>query len=257
MGAYVDLTARPGCEEQINQAYALCVGRPDAWLVYSRGIIETEIAYVHSEAAPKDQHHMRVWLHTVEDWEKALPTLKVGMGQIKVSRGLSTDEESAAEEAEIRRDMKFVLDHRFLFSTVTGLDDARRYGLTEATSEQLENGHGRPRPQEDELSFASLPHSATQLYKLCVQYGRPDLWAAYLGYRDAQSTETWEELRCKCIPWLGAVSLAGPTVWQRTEELATAQDGRDFGLQGRFRDGNFPALFLLRQAMAPTVTVAA
>ena len=47
MGTYMEFKAKPGCEDQINAAYAAMTGDPDDWLVYSDRAIESEIAFIH------------------------------------------------------------------------------------------------------------------------------------------------------------------------------------------------------------------
>lgn len=117
-------------------------------------MIEAEIAYVHSEAADPAVHHMRGWLNTVKDWNEAFPVIGAGRGQFKLSFG--DGEEGARLIERRRRDLKFILDHRFLFERVDGLDDAREEGLTTNPADALSRGAQRRR-ESDSPQFSGLP----------------------------------------------------------------------------------------------------
>ena len=122
MGTYVTLIAKPGCADQINQAYEMETGIPKNFLVYSEKVITEEIAFIHSQQGA-DQCHLRNSLNTTSDWETLFPILKVGMGQIKLS-GCSDDDAEC-----IRLDLLFVWSHESLFERIEGLEDARRLGF--------------------------------------------------------------------------------------------------------------------------------
>lgn len=241
MGAYVQLVAKPGCEKQINEAYARWMNDASEWLVYSQPIVEHEIAWIHS-AAGAAQAHLRPYLKTPADWERLFPVLKIGTGQFKVS-GVEEDEQSRIED--IKRTIEFVLDHRMLFQRIQGLDDARIRGFTDCPHDLIEQHQGRKRPDE-RVSFAELPHSSTELYRRCVEQDRPDLWEAYLNFKQTPSWHTWCGLRDKVVPWSTG---SWQTVWQLAEAQAKVEDGVDPGLLGRFREGNHPSFDLVRLAL--------
>ena len=125
MGTYLEFKAKPGCEDQINAAYAAMTGEPADWLVYSDKIIESEIAYIHSPAG-KAQAHMRSWLNTVDDWNKAFTVWRSGTGQIKLS---GVDDKDKERVIGIKDDIKFILDNRMLFEAV--IFRRRLHGLSE------------------------------------------------------------------------------------------------------------------------------
>lgn len=239
MGTYLEFKAKPGCEDQINAAYAAMTGEPADWLVYSDKIIESEIAYIHSPAG-KAQAHMRSWLNTVDDWNKAFTVWRSGTGQIKLS---GVDDKDKERVIGIKDDIKFILDNRMLFEAITGLDDARRYGFCGFQGDLIENHQTKTRPPSDDPKFSDLPRATSSFYRSCVKHNRPDLWDAYVKFRDNSCEETWVGLRSKTVPWLKL-----NTVWSTVEKLATKIDGCDFGILGRFRDGHVPSLMLVRAA---------
>jgi len=240
MGAYLTFEAKPGCEDQINAAYAAMTGEPSNWLVYSDGVIKSEIAFIQSPAGDA-QAHMRSWLHTVDDWNRAFTVWRSGTGQIKLS---GVDDEDEDRVTSIKRDIRFILDNRMLFAAITGLDDARRFGFCDFQGDLIENHQTKTRPPSDDLKFSVLPRATSSFYRLCVKHDRPDLWGAYVQFKDNPCDETWLELRTKTVPWLGL-----NTVWLEVEKRAAKIDGRDFGLRGRFRDGHAPSLMLVRTAI--------
>lgn len=244
MGTYIEFRSRAGAENQINEAYARMTGKPD-WLVYSDAVIRAEIAYIHSPQG-KGQEHMRAWLHTVEDWNKAFPAFESGTGAIKLS---SVDELDQEQRDRVARDIRFILEHRLLFETVSGLDDARRFGFTEFDADLLEKGKKSHRTSQMEPTFGKLPKGKSSIYRDCVAANRPDLWVAFCAFRTQPSWENWCLLRSKMIPWHD-----NDTVWMRVERAATNLDGITHGLSGRFQDGNTPALLLVTSALKSVLT---
>lgn len=242
MGTYLEFRAKPGCEDQLNAAYAAMTGKPEDWLVYSEKIILSEIAWIHSPKGER-QAHLRRFLRTVNDWEKCFPVLKVGYGRFKLS---GIEEEEAERIATIKRDIKFILEHRMLFRLIDGLDYAREYDLCDFSGADLIEDHrAKKRPASDDPQFADLPIGKCEVYRLCVGHARPDLWKAYVEFKQSPNDDSWKELRNKVVPWLGMMT----TVWQQMERWATRRDGLDYGLMGRFRDGTVPTQFQLRAAL--------
>ena len=84
MGTYVTFRAKPGCEDQINEAYAAMTGLASDFLVFSDKIIRSEIEFIHSPEGD-DQKHLRPYLKTVSDWNKVFPVYEPGTGNIKIS----------------------------------------------------------------------------------------------------------------------------------------------------------------------------
>lgn len=244
MGTYVEFVAKEGCADQINTLYAALCGNDKAWLVHSERVIEGNIAYIHSPSG-EQQAHLRPYLKTSDDWDRLFPAWRRNTGQIKVS-GVDDDDIERVERT--RRDVQFLLDNRMLFEKIKNLDDARRLAFTDFAGDLIERNKTKQRVPEKRAGFADLPRARSRFYAHCVQHDRPDLWEAYLRFKDAPSEASWEQLRCKVVPWLKqSVGL-----WGAVERLATARDGHDYGLSGRFRDGVVPPLTLVRQALMPT-----
>jgi hypothetical protein len=245
MGTYVYFTAKEGCEDQINAAYRALTGDADEFIVYSTEVISKEIAVIHSPEG-ESQAHLRASLKTPADWNRLFPAWRSGTGQIKIS-SFETDERSA-----LQRDVAFLLEHRMLLAEVTGLDDARKAGLTDFEHDALLNGVSAKRSEPQSVSFADLPKSDSAFYRRCVAHDRPDLWHAYLAFSKANGDSAWSawvDLRCKTLPWAPKGTMG---LWIQVEALATAQDGKVYGLTGRFSNGDVPPITLVRRALEET-----
>lgn len=241
MGTYVSYVARSGAEQQINEAYRLATGNSSAFLIYTDEVIEAEIAYVHSETAEPAVHHMRAWLKTVKDWNEAFRVFSPGRGQFKLQFGDDEDREQLL--AQRGRDLQFILDHRFLFERIDGLEDVRANGLTSSTADVLERGSPRIHGAEV-LGPAALEYEG--LPPLCRARPAGHVGSMHLAYSKAPTVENWDEVKTNVIPWLPG----SPTVWQRCEKLATQLDGADYGLVGRYRGDETPTAFLVRKALS-------
>src|SRR5690606_9807665 len=116
MPSYLAFTAKPGCEDQINKAYAKQRGDKAAWLVYSEKIIKEEIEFIQSPEGAGSYSHVRSQLHTVEDWNKIFPDYACGSGFIRINpRGVDNT-------FEVNEVAKFLITHRHLFAKIEGLD---------------------------------------------------------------------------------------------------------------------------------------
>ena len=237
MGTFLELKAKRGCENQINEAYALLTGDSDQYLICSDEVIRRHIAFIQTTGTNMPLKELR----TVKDWKRIFTASGPGRGHIK----LLVAAEEPAELARIRRDVEFVLEHRTLFQSICGLEEARAF-FDEDVIE-----HQRTLKLIDESpSFGNLPVSANELYSRCVKYGRPDLWAALLEFKSAPTEASWTVLRDHTVPW----SAESFTVWQLVERLALGEDDFDWdesecAQRGRFRDGTVPAYETVREAL--------
>lgn len=222
MGTYLRFVAKPGCEDQINDAYSAISMDPKQWLVYSERVIADEIAFIHSSAG-ESQAHLRRHVRTMQDWESHFPNMRRGTGKIKLSA--INDE----RESPIKRDIKFIIEHRKLFKSIDGIDEAFERGLCDFAHDLL---------------FNDLPSGACEVFRLCCEHGCPELWMAYHGFKTSPCEETWEVLRTRLVPWHGRM-----TVCARVKEWARFRNGQDFESRGRFRDGNLPSIRQLRAAL--------
>lgn len=235
----VKFLAKPGLEDEINSLYAKATASKRDFLVYSESVIKQEIRYIRS---PKCQgmEHLRNSLRAVRDWEEIFPSLRIGTGSI----GLCSDVHDDEQAERVKKAIQFLLDHAFLFAEIDGLDHARDSGYTSFSHARIVGGRPAAATECEELTFADLPAGASELYKKCVENNRPDLWKVFTEFEKTPSPETWDELRSKALPWHGY-----DTVWQRCERRATQQDGEDYGLVGRYRDGNIPTTLDIRAAI--------
>lgn len=244
MGYYINVQAKSGCANQINELWKKAGHKPD--LIWTQPRIEREIAAIH---ANPDRAHLR-YIQSVEAWNKSFPIMAMDWGQVFIgSVGFDANEDPEHTRSLIEQ-VQFVLDNRFLFESVTGLEDARTaLGMTGVEGDFLD-AHGKPGYYEVP-SFEKLPRApSSALYQNCVEADRPDLWQAWLAFAETPNEETWSMLRSKSVPWLTRYSGGFNTVWQLCERAATQRDGKDFGLMGRYRDGVVPLEFEVRHAIA-------
>lgn len=241
MGNYINVRSKKGCEDLINDLWSREF-KCDSWLIYSKTVILDEIAYIQSGKAPS-QTHLVPYLHTVDDWNNMFPAFKEGNGQVFIS---AFGADIAPEEVDrLRKKVRFVLDHRFLFTKVTGLRDAKEELGMDIQFDRLDE-YGKP--HIDKLvTFSDLPiMPKSVVFRKCLQYSRPDLWQAYYLFIERPSQSSWEDLRDKVVPWS---SIFGKTVWQICEAQAEDRDGKSYGIYGRFRDGNIPSIFEIKKAL--------
>lgn len=236
MGYYVNLTAKQNCVNQINQLWQQSFpGEPE--LVWHRSRIEQELALIQTgESMP----HLRGYVKTVNAWNKAFPICAEFRGQIFIGSIWlkDMDEEKAGR---LRAQIKWVMDNRFLFEEITGLQDAVDALEMDIDADAMVNG----RPVKDErINFDELPSQPKSfIYQRCLTTGRPDLWDAYLKFKESPTWDNWDSLRHKVIPG------TSDTVWQVCERIATQRDNYDPGLCGRYKDGIIPPLFDIEKAI--------
>ncbi len=246
MGYYVNVQAKAGCATQINELWARAGHTRE--LIWTPERIQHEIEYIH---ATPERAHLR-YIRTVEDWNKSFPIMADGVGQVFIGSVGFDAKEDPEETQKLVSQVRFVLEHRFLFERVTGLSDARdALGMTDVAGDYLD-AEGKPGYYE-QASFEKLPRRPdSPIYQACLQADRPDIWASWIAFTDSPSETTWAQLRNHVIPWTTRYGVAGGmrTVWQACEKAATERDGKDFGLMGRYRDGVIPTELEVRRAIA-------
>ena len=244
MGFYVNVKAKQGCSKQINDAWKK---QFEGFLIYTPAIIKGEIDYIRND---QSQQHLR-YVDSVKVWNKTFPIHASGKGQIFLRAfGYSEErsQEFIKENEELIQKVKFVLDHRMLFSKISGLADAVDALDMNINGEYVENGKLKYYPVP---SFENLPQKHQNLVFLrCLEINRPDIWQKYLPIIDKSNInfEEWKDIR-NCTVTESALA-KNATIWQRCESIAEARDGKNYGLEGRFRDGKVPNKFDLIKAIS-------
>lgn len=118
MKTSLEFVSKPGCEEQINKAYAQLTGIKDDWLVYSERVIMEEIAFMNSGEGRNHRAHLRDTLKTVADWDICFPDHAHGTGYVPLVANRQFD------GARIKRDIEFVYQNQLLFQSIDGLENA-------------------------------------------------------------------------------------------------------------------------------------
>ena len=241
MSYSVNVNAKNDCEDTINKLWSEQFKHRE-WLVYTTSIIEAEIAYVQSGKC-KEQNHLIPYLNSVAEWESLFSNMKRGQGEIGIYP--SGEEFTEGEIQYLQKQIKFILDNRFLFESISGLLEAGRE-LDMDISYDMLNKRGQPEI-ERVASFADLPiHVNSKVWNSCFDYNRPDLWKAFLDFKGSPTEATWDELRTKVVPWSDQMFT---TVWQLCEAIAEDIDGKSYGLSGRYKNGNIPTEFAVRKAL--------
>jgi hypothetical protein len=230
MGGYVNVVAKPGCASQINELWARAFNKQ--WLVYTAGIIESEINYIANDSKQK---HL-LWVNTVEKWNKAFPIAAEGKGQVFIRAYGYSDEAAQAfsqSNKQLRNKITWLMDHRFLFQSISGLQDAVDTLDMDIDCDALENGRKVIRK---EIMFENLPvETNNRVYKLCLTYNNPTLWQKFITWRDDPNWDAWSELRHCVVP-----GQAMDTIWQRVEDMAKDRDKVNYGLVGKYQQGLIP-----------------
>jgi hypothetical protein len=242
MGFYVNVHAKKGCSRQINTAWKKQFGNS---LIFTPARIKKEIEFIKND--PKQQHLL--YVDDIFTWNNTFPIHANGRGQIFLrAYGYGEDEaeEFSKEGEELRNKVQFVLSHRLLFEKITGLQDAVDTLNIEINGDFVENGKLE---YYEQPMFENLPQKHNHpVFKRCLLLDRPDLWESFLIYEDEKSK--WNELRNKVV--IDSVMGRNATIWQRCESIATARDGVDYGLSGRYRDGKMPNEFDVMKAIIST-----
>ena len=234
MGFYVNVKAKKGCAAQINKLWK---NHFNGLLIYTPAKIKKEIAFIQSDEKSKHLSYVK----TVKIWDETFPIYANGCGQIFI-RAYGYDEEESEkfkqENQEMVDKIKFILDHRMLFSKISSLQDAVDTLDMDIKGDYIENGKLK---YYDIPSFENLPQKPrNKVFNKCLEMDRPCIWQSYLKIQEVgMNKETWKEIRSKS----NLQSCSGSdniTIWQRCESLATARDGVSYGLFGRYNENEFP-----------------
>lgn len=233
MGKYVNVRAKKEQGDKINRLWEN--EGHSGFLIYTKKEIENEIDYI-QKSKSKDFDHLRGRLKTVSDWNNFFPSFKEGNGQIFFNPVYETDTDY---KKELKKQILFVLDNRFLFNKITGFEDIRDvFDDIFVKGDYVENGKTMYYPRAD---FENLPQNPDPVLEICLEADRPDLWKSFCEFRDDPNEKTWENLKHKIVPNFDFVK--AKTVWQICEQNEKNITGVDYGLKGKFKDGTVPALF--------------
>ena len=217
MGSYVNVVAKKGCAEQINELWSR---EFSGHLVYTPEIILGEIDYMKNDP---QQAYAASNIHTVDDWNANFPIAAANKGQVFIG---ATNEDIAPEQINaLAKQVKWILDHRLLFESITGLDEAREELNMHIDMDAIIHGKNI---DYQPLTFNELPKEPnSEIYQHLYQYDRPDLWKNYLDYFENTDLAHWKVLRSNVIP--NHDYLAQKTVWQACEDSAkSSSDFPDF-----------------------------
>lgn len=245
MGQYINVIAHENQIDTINflweQEFSNDPNAPD-FIVFSEQAIEDEITYIKKDPDNNVPSHLKEYINSVEDWEQHFPISSRGRGQIF---WVNDDLEDVDTFNSLEKQIKFVLNSRFLFKEITGLNDAKDDFDIQIEGDILINGHPE---YYNEPNFEDLPQNPkNKVFQLCLEFVRPDLWEAYLNYKDNPNNENWDSLRCKIIPTYDFAN--NVTVWQACEHNRLMRTDEDYGLEGFFRNGVIPSEFELYNAI--------
>lgn len=231
MGFYVNCHAKKGCAGQINKLWK---SQFKGFLIYTPYRIKKEI----------EAHNKRgngVYLESVKDWNTCFPIMSTNRGQVFLRAfGYSEEKKSVfmKESDNLKAKIQFLLDNRFLFKKITGLQDAVEALGMDIEAEYIENGrnHKYERPTFDKLE----QHHDCPLFKACLAKDDPEMWQLVLSFKKNGMTENlWSKLRHK------TVDFCGDTLWQRWVRYKNAMLQRKPELFGKAFPDNFFTLHTL------------
>lgn len=201
MGFYVNVYAKKDCAGQINKLWKAAFG---GFLIYTPYRIRKEIKAHNS-------HNQGVFIKSVSDWNKAFPILSSNRGQIFI-RPMGYDQEEKLDfmnsSENLKKQIKFLLDNRFLFEKITNLQNAVDTLDMNIDADYIENGRNK---KHEVISFNQLEqHSKCPLYQKCLEKDDAEMWSLLLQFKkEGMDEELWNKLKHK------TVEFCGQTLWQR------------------------------------------
>tara|TARA_B100002019_G_scaffold165370_1_gene142857 strand:+ start:1366 stop:2169 length:804 start_codon:yes stop_codon:yes gene_type:complete len=246
MGFYVNVVAKKSCVKQINTAWKK---RFDGFLIYTKEIIKSEIDYIHNN---KDCKHLR-YIKTIEDWNDTFSILKEYSGQVFL-RAYGYDEERQKEfqkeQTVLKEQIKFLLEHRFLFEKITGLQDAVSvFPDLEIDYDYIENGRNKNyfNPTFDKLP---QPHQS-KVFKRCLELNNPELWYNFLQLKENPNDFNLFDNLAHTI--INRDKGLGETILQRVELIQRVVEGLSENLSTisyYMKNKKVPTLFEIRKVIS-------
>ncbi|MFW6046807.1 MAG: hypothetical protein ACOCP4_03345 [Candidatus Woesearchaeota archaeon] len=235
MGAYITFETTEKKAEEFNKLFEKKFNGESFF--HTREEIQAEVDKIQNDPN-SNLKHLKDEIKTVEDWNKVLPIAKIGYAQIKVS-GFGDEEEN-----DLREMIEFALEHKDYFESIKNVYYARERFDIDVEGDNIING--KAVFDDPPLTFEDLPTANNKLYDALVEHDRPDMWKSFLDFKEKPNMETWDNLRCKNIPW------GGGTVWQLMEKEAKERDGKDFEFSGRYQQ-TYPSFMEVNKAVVESM----
>lgn len=236
MGYFVNVIAKPGCEDQINELWHAAFG--EDYLVMTGDRIARGIRDLQTN--PEVKH--LAWVRTEADWNDIYPIFARGKGQVflaPIDEDVADDEITDVHESleQLQKKVAWLQAHRMLFSEIRNLQDAVDALGLDYAFDGYENGREVVYYRPD---FARLPVEAkNSVYQRCLEIDAPDLWERFLTWRDNPTLENWTELRSRLIP---TGTIGGESIWQLCEQMHCQRTGERRTLAGTYQDGKMPPM---------------
>lgn len=234
MGYYVNVVAKPGCEDQINELW--CEAFDEDYLIMTEDRIAREIKALQTNPS---MAHLS-WVKTESDWTDVFPILARGLGQVF----LDPDEGDIIEDpgvyesyAALRAKVLWLQSNRMLFAEIRNLQDAVIALELDYDFDGYENGRA---VIYDAPDFARLPvEPKNSVYQRSLEMGNPSLWECFISWRDDPGVETWEALKSHSIP---TGQIMGDTIWSLCEKMHAQRTGEPLTLAGVYQNGRVPPM---------------
>lgn len=117
MGASINLHANQRSCDKINGLWKQAFN--ENFLIYTRSVIEGEIEYMKNDP---EQSYLASFVHTVDDWNKAVSFFSEGRGQIQLDNDRVVDKNDRYAENLIDK-IQWIADHQKSFKWIAGVND--------------------------------------------------------------------------------------------------------------------------------------
>jgi hypothetical protein len=232
MGFYVNVIAANGMADTINKGWRLA-GFSN-WLIYTKAIIESEIAFIAKDPAQKGLR----WVDTVEKWNNTFSIHAENRGQLffrAYGYSESSQIEFRKERQDLMRQIRWIIQNKLWFKSINNLKDAQdALGMAvdcDGYVDGIAYRHIVP-------TFDDLPkEQCNRVFRACMATDNPGLWQAFVAWRKERTWGNWKALRSYTPPYKTHIF---ETIWQRVESMAVIRDGKHHGYTGRYRDGWMP-----------------
>jgi hypothetical protein len=242
MGFYVNVKSKTGCANQINDLWA---NKFKGFLIYTPKIIMEQIKFIKKD--PKQQKLL--YIDSVKIWNSTFPIVSQNKGQLFLRAYGYSEEKSNKfinENQELKDKMKFILDHRMLFKSITNIQDAVEALALDLEFEFYEDGKMQ-NYQHPTFSKMKQLHN-NPVFQLCLETDRPDYWQVYLDIIENKlNVDNWNIIKNKVVPSIG---FGRDTTLQRCEAILAKEENRTLDLRIHINKDNLPNMYNLLQAVS-------